>query len=114
MTSITNYIISIIFAATFILIAAVIANQIKFEGGANPKDPSKRKMWFWILAILNPITYFLVGGFVLVPNPEDDQMVYDAYMAVVPFATAAGFVAYILIGFVLSKMFKNGKIGNWF
>lgn len=114
MTSITNYIISIIFAATFILIAAVIANQIKFEGGATPKDPSKRKMWFWILAILNPIAYFICGGFILVPNPDDDQMVYDAYMAVIPFATAAGFVAYIIIGFILSKMFKNGKVGNWF
>jgi sulfoxide reductase heme-binding subunit YedZ len=41
-------------------------------------------------------------------------MVYDAYMAVVPFATALGFIAYIIIGFILSKMFKHGKIGNWF
>lgn len=114
MTSLTNYIISLIVAGAFILIAALIANAIKFEGGSNPKDPGKRKMWFWILAIINPIVYFLFGGFVLVPNPEDDQMVYDAYMAVVPFATAAGFVAYIVIGFVLAKMFKNGKIGHWY
>ena len=114
MTSITNYIIASIFAGAMILIAALISNAIKFEGGANPKDPGKRKMWFWIFAILNPILYFLIGGFVLVPNSADDQMIYDEYMAVVPFATAVGFVLYIIIGFVLSKMFKNGKLGQWF
>ena len=41
-------------------------------------------------------------------------MVYDDYMAIVPIATAVGFVVYIIIGFVLSKMFKNGKLGHWF
>ena len=110
----TSYIISLIVAAAMILIAALISNAIKFEGGSNPKDPGKRKMWFWIFAIINPIVYFLLGSFVLAPNPDENQMDYDDYMAIVPIATAIGFVVYILIGFVLSKMFKNGKLGHWF
>lgn len=114
MTSLTNYIIALIVAGAMILIAALIANAIKYEGGSNPKDSGKRKMWFWILAIINPIIYFFFCGFVLVPDPNNDQMVYDEYMAVVPFATAVGFIAYVIIGFVLAKLFKNGKIGNWF
>ena len=110
----TSYIISLIVAAAIILLAALISNAVKFEGGANPKDPGKRKMWFWIMAIINPIVYFLLGSFVLAPIADEDQMVYDDYMAIVPIATAVGFVVYIIIGFVLSKMFKNGKLGHWF
>ena len=110
----TSYIISLIVAAAMILLAALISNAIKFEGGSNPKDPSKRKMWFWVMAIINPIVYFLLGSLVLAPIADDDQMIYDDYMAIVPIATAVGFVVYIIIGFVLSKMFKNGKLGHWF
>lgn len=110
----TTYIISLIVAAAMILLAALISNAIKFEGGANPKDPGKRKMWFWVMAIINPLVYFVIASFVLAPKADEDQMVYDDYMAIVPIATAVGFVVYIIIGFVLSKMFKNGKLGHWF
>ena len=109
-----SYITSIIFAGLFILIAAVVSNAIKFEGGANPKDPGKRKMWFWIMAILNPVLFFVISAFVLAPNPENDQMVYDNFKDSLPIAAGIGFVVYIVLGFVLSASIKNGKINNWF
>lgn len=109
-----SYITSIIAAGLFILIAAVISNAIKYEGGANPKDPGKRKMWFWIFAILNPVLFYVLSAFVLAPNPDNDQMVYDEYKDSLPIAAGIGFVIYVILGFVLSKVFKNGKLGNWF
>jgi sulfoxide reductase heme-binding subunit YedZ len=109
-----SYITSIIAAGLFILIAALISNMIQFEGGSNPKDPGKRKMWFWVMAILNPILFYVLSAFVLAPNPENDQMVYDDYMASLPIAAGIGVVVYVVMGFVLSKVFKNGKLGNWF
>jgi sulfoxide reductase heme-binding subunit YedZ len=109
-----SYITSIIAAGLFILIAALISNMIQFEGGSNPKDPGKRKMWFWIMAILNPVLFYVLSAFVLAPNPDNDQMVYDDYMASLPIAAGIGFVVYIILGLVLSKVFKNGKLGNWF
>ena len=110
----TSYIISIIVAGAMILVASIISSAIKFEGGTNPQDPSKRKMWFWILAIINPILFFLLARFIMAPKANDDQMVYDNYIKILPLATAVGFVSYVIVGFVLSKMFKNGKVGNWF
>lgn len=110
----TSYIIAAIVAGAMILVAALISTAIQYKGGTNPKDPQQRKAWFWILAILNPILFFLLGRFVLAPNPEDDLMVYDDYMKVVPIATGVGFITYIIIGFVLSKIFRNGKLGHWF
>jgi sulfoxide reductase heme-binding subunit YedZ len=109
-----SYIIAVITAGLFILIAALISNAIKYEGGANPQDPKKRKIWFWIFAILTPVVFFVLSAFVLAPKAEDDQMVYDEYMKALPIAAAVGFVIYVVIGFILSKMFKNGKLGNWF
>lgn len=109
-----SYITSIIAAGLFILIAALISNMIQFEGGSNPKDPGKRKMWFWIMAILNPVLFYVLSAFVLAPNPNNNQMAYDDYMASLPIAAGIGFLVYLVLGFVLSKIFKNGKLGNWF
>ena len=57
----TTYIISVIFAAAMILIAALISIAIQYEGGSNPKDPKKRKIWFWVIAVINPIVNFLLS-----------------------------------------------------
>ncbi len=106
------YIISISTALLFLLVSAIIANAIKFEGGSNPKDPKRRKTWFWILAILNPAMGFLLGYFVF--KPDANIMVVNNYINALSIGTGIGFVLYIVLGFILSKVFRNGKIGNWF
>jgi len=112
MESTPAYIITIGIALIFLLLSAIIANAIKFEGGSNPKDPQSRKTWFWILAILNPALAFLLGYFVF--KPDANMMVVNNYVSALSMGTAIGFVLYILLGFVLSKVFANGKIGHWF
>jgi len=108
----TAYIISIVTALVFLLISVFIANAIKFEGGSNPKDSGKRKIWFWILAILNPSINFMLGYFVFIPKAN--IMIVEKYISDLSIGTGIGFVLYIVIGFILSKMFKNGKLGHWF
>ena len=106
------YIISVVTALVFVLISAIIANAIKFEGGSNPKDPQQRKKWFWILAILTPAVNFLLGYFVF--KPDANIMVVKKYTTALAIGTGVSLVLYILLGFILSKVFRNGKIGNWF
>jgi len=107
----STYILSIIFVAVVLLIAALISNAIKYEGGANPKDPGKRKMWFWVFAIINPALFYVIAAFVMVPSSRKES---EQWMDALPVSTIVGFVVFILLGFVLSKIFKNGKLGNWF
>jgi preprotein translocase subunit SecY len=107
----STYILSVIFAAAVLLIVALISNSIKYEGGANPKDPIKRKMWFWIFAIVNSFIFYAVAAFALAPSKKSDLQAWNDSL---PIATIVGFVVYIVLGFVLSKVFKNGKLGNWF
>jgi sulfoxide reductase heme-binding subunit YedZ len=112
MESTTAYIISVVTALAFLLLSVFIANAIKFEGGSSPKDPRKRKSWFWNLAVLNPVVNFLLGYFVFIP--DENVMIVNKYVSALSIGTGIGFVLYIIIGFVLSKIFKNGKLGNWF
>lgn len=112
MESSLAYIITLITALLLLLLSAIIANAIKFEGGSNPKDPQARKAWFWVFAIVNPALAFLVGYFIF--KPEANIMIVNKYVSALSMGTAIGFVVYILLGFILSKVFSNGKIGHWF
>lgn len=107
------YIISVVFAGVFLLIAALISNAIKYEGGANPKDPAKRKMWFWIMAVLSSFSNLLFG-LMSYYYPENNAYAKSQLITAIGIGTGLCLILYIVLGFVLSKMFKNGKLGNWF
>ena len=111
--SLSAYIIAVVIALVFLLIAAVISNLIQFEGGSHPKDPGKRKMWFWVFAVLCPIVIFLYGFLAVRPDINVPSL-RDKYTTALSISTGVAFVLYILLGFILSKMFKHGKLGNWF
>lgn len=112
MESITAYTVSVIITLICLFIAAVIANLIKFEGGSKPRDPRIRKVYFWVLCLINPILIFLLGFFVFMP--EGNRKVIANYMMALGIGTVLGFFLYILLGFILSRIFTNGKLGHWF
>jgi len=112
-STIPVYIIALAFACAFLLIAALISNAIKFEGGANPKDPGKRKMWFWLMGIIGTIASLLFGFFFYY-YPENNSYAKGQLITAIGIGTGICFVVYIVLGFILSKIFKNGKLGNWF
>ena len=117
-------------AVGFLLLAILISSLIKYEPGSNPKDPRKRRIWFWILGIIAVILVFVLLFFVFpVPvevvksgelgkfNPGqiatyEEQMAH--YMMMAGIATGTCFVVYVVLGLILSKVFKNKKIGDWF
>jgi sulfoxide reductase heme-binding subunit YedZ len=107
------YIIAAAFSGVFLLLAAIISNAIQFEGGANPKDPGKRKMWFWVMGILGTIAN-LVFGLFFYYFPENNSYAKSQLITAIGIGTGVCFLLYIIIGLVLSKVFKNGKLGNWF
>ncbi|MBP1631175.1 MAG: hypothetical protein H6Q15_2068 [Bacteroidetes bacterium] len=111
--SISAYIISVVIALIFLLIAAIISNLIQYEGGSHPKDKGKRKMWFWIFAILTPLV-ILLYGFLIVRTDINVPSLRDKYTIALSIGTGVSILVYVLLGFILSKIFKNGKIGNWF
>lgn len=112
MQSVSAYITSIGIAFIFLLLATFISTAIKFEGGSRPNDAQKRKTWFWVLALLNPVVIYLLGYYVF--KPDANIMIVNNYITALGIGTAVGFFVFIIAGFLLSKVFKNGKIGHWF
>ncbi|SRX56217.1 hypothetical protein [Aequorivita sp. CIP111184] len=108
-----TYIVALIFIVFFIALAILIANLIKFQGGTNPKDPGKRRVWFWILAILAPLTFYLYNFFLVIPNVKTGPAL-NKFSMHPPIASGVVLVVYIILGFVLAKMMSRGKVGNWF
>jgi hypothetical protein len=107
------YIISIAVCLVFLLIAAIVANSIKFQGGSHPKDPAKRKTWFWILGVFATLFNLLFGLFSYY-YPQGNNFARSKLINAIGIGSGITFVLYILLGFFLAKIFKHGKIGNWF
>ncbi|MBS1495117.1 MAG: hypothetical protein JST55_16545 [Bacteroidetes bacterium] len=110
--SIQTYIIGAIVGLVMVIIAAIISNVIKFEGGANPKDPGKRRRWFWILMIISFSSFYLYNKFLVTPTISPN--LYSKFQTTSLIGSAIALATFLIVGFVMSKMFSTGKIGNWF
>jgi hypothetical protein len=101
-------------AFAILLLAAIISILIQFEGGINPKDDNKRRIVFWVFAILNPIVYWLLAYFYLAPDPEESRRAYNRFIEVIPRDMLIGVISYIIAGIAVSKFAVTGKLGHWF
>lgn len=107
------YILAGAISIGFLLISILIANMIKYQGGSHPKDKRKRRIWFWIMGVLSVITTLCIGFFVILPDIISPALHLKATMAI-SIGAGAGFVLYIILGLILSKIFRNSKLGHWF
>lgn len=110
---VSAYVIGIVVFVIMLLIAAIVANAIAYQPGTNPSDPGKRKMWFWILGVLTPVLTFVLSYFIVYTGIKM-KTVQESYMTAMCISTAISFVLYVAFGFALSKIFKHGKLSNWF
>lgn len=101
-------------ALAILLLAAIISILIQFEGGINPKDDNKRRIVFWVFAILNPIVYWLLAYFYFAPDPEESRRAYNRFIEVIPRDMLIGVISYIIVGIIVSKFAVTGKLGHWF
>lgn len=107
------YMIGAITFVVCLLLAIISANSIRYEAGVNPQDKRKRRIFFWILALLCPIiiviiSYFAVYNGIRIPSRQ------EAYLAAMGISSGIFFIAYIICGFILCKAFPHGKLASWF
>ena len=112
-STVSAYVIGIIVAVVLLLVAAIISNLISYQPGNNPTDPRTRRIWFWVLGVCTPVvslmwSYFTQYSNLRVPSQKTE------YFTAMCIAAVVAFVIYLVLGFILSKIFKNGKLGNWF
>jgi uncharacterized membrane protein YeaQ/YmgE (transglycosylase-associated protein family) len=110
--SMQTYIFGAVFGAILLLAAVITAFMIRYEGGAKPRDPGKRRMWFWVLLFAAFGGFFLYNMFVVAPTVSPNLQ--SRFMTTNVIGAAIALVTYLLLGFALSKAFATGKLGNWF
>lgn len=54
-----TYMYAAIIAIGALILAFIIANIIKYSGGKNSNDHYKRRVWFIVIGIFTPISFFL-------------------------------------------------------
>lgn len=105
------YIIGVGACIVLILLAAVIATSISYKPDLT--DVKKRKIWFWIFALLCPVLTFVIAYFAYYKGIKVRTQ-QTAYMTAIGISAAISFVLYVVLGFIAAKVSKTGKIGNWF
>lgn len=66
---ITNtYVYAIILSIIALVLAYVIANIIKYQGGKKDKSNVKRRVWFIIIGIVIPILFYLYNYMFILSN----------------------------------------------
>lgn len=101
---------SLIVAVAFFLIAAVIANLVLYK----PNNPGTvtRRIWFWVLCaatgVVGFVINYIIGSAITVPS------VQSSYFMHAGIAAGVSVVAYIAVGFIVSKMLPTSKVGTWF
>lgn len=111
--SINAYILAAVVTIVFMLLAVIISMAIKYELSQNPQDNKKRRIWFWIMGVLTPVVTFLIG-YLVMRSDINIPALRDKFTTALGIATGCGFVVYVVLGFILSKIFKKSKIGHWF
>ena len=108
-----TYMLAVIVAVVTLALAILISSQISFERGANPKDPRKRRITFWILAVITPVIFYMYNLFLVIPNIKKGPALAK-FFNTSAIAPVISLVTFIVLGVILSKIFKTKKIGNWF
>ena len=111
---ITNtYILAVVLAVVFVGLAILVSGMIDYEGGKTPKDPAKRRVWFFVLSSVLTIAFFLwnflyVSALIKGAPAKNDFLLHNGI------STGVTLVSYFVIGILLSKLMKKGKFGTLF
>lgn len=109
--TISAYIVGFILTVVMLIVSAIVSNLIAYR--PDNSDCKNRKTWFWVLGILTPVLTFLITlvfGYLSIKS----RTKADNYMVAMAISSATSFVLYIILGWILAKVNKHGKIGNWF
>ena len=110
---IKTYIMGAIFGLIMLGIAILVSNAIAYGTGRNTKDTKQRKIVFWFITALTPVLFYLYN-FLIVMTTIKKGPAQTLFQAPAAISAIVSFVTILVLGIILSKTFKDRKIGNWF
>lgn len=111
---ITNsYIFAAVFSVLMIGLTSLICKLIPTDTSVNRKDPKSRRIVFWLFSAITPVLFYLYNFIMVIPNIKKGPA-YSAFFIHGALSAVSSLVLYLIIGFALSKIFKNTILGHWF
>jgi hypothetical protein len=101
-------------ALVALAVAAFIARLIAHEGGANPRDPQKRRVWYWSVLGSAAVAFFSYHQFAVLPAVAIAWSGRFLKFGMIP-GVGALVVVYVLLGLLMSRVvFSSTKLSGWF
>jgi uncharacterized membrane protein len=107
----STYMYAVIVAIAALVLAFIIANVIKYQGGKNATDHIKRRVWYIIIGIIAPVGFFLynnlyVSGFITKAPLEAKFSTANIL------ATLVVLGVYVVVGILLMLVIRSSKWGS--
>lgn len=109
-----TYMTDAIVGIVFIVLILIVANLIAWQPGAHDNSPAKRRLWFWILAVVSLFTSLGIDYFTWMTRIEKAQFVSEYAIHMIG-AAVVGAVIYGVITFIICKIQKKDtKLASMF
>ena len=106
-----TYIYAVIIGIIALVLAFIIANAVKWQGGKNPKDHIKRRVWFIIIGLVSPIGFFLYN--VLYVSSYIIKAPLQAKFATANIMATLGVICvYVIVGILTMLLMRSSKWGS--
>jgi len=108
----STYMYAIIIAIAAVVLAFIIANLIKYQGGKNSTDHIKRRIWYIIIGVLAPIGFWLYNSLYLAEKLISTQSHKNIFSTANLRATLALLGVYVVLGILTMLIFRRSKWGS--
>lgn len=105
------YICALAASVLALVLAILLSNNVAFQ--PNLSDVGKRKGIFWFSSIVAPVVSALLA-FLFVYIGLKTGSKKSAFMLHMSIGLCVSWVVYVVLGFIVSKANKQGKLGSWF
>jgi hypothetical protein len=106
-----TYMYAVIIGLAAVVLAFIIANLVKYQGGKNSTDHITRRIWFIVIGLIAPIAFFLYNA-----------LYVSSFIAKAPlqakfsnaniWATLVLLSLYVAIGILTMLIFRRSKWGS--
>jgi len=106
-----TYMIAFIVAVLALVLAFILAKLILFEGGKNDRSYIKRRIWFIIIGLATPVSFYLYNTFVVMVKIKKAPL-QAKFSDCNLYATLIILGLYFVVGIITMLIFRKSKWGS--
>jgi hypothetical protein len=106
-----TYMYAVIIGIAAVVLAFIIANLVKYQGGKNPTDHITRRIWYIVLGLAVPIAFFLYNA-MYVSNYIIKAPLQAKFSIASILATLVMLGVYVVVGILTMLIMRRSKWGS--